>query len=131
MTPIKGTDSRFAISPKCAIVLKCAAPMGAVNAPATAEEITVAKAGANHFGPSETSALRSQPKMATNPVVAAKDIWNPGPVNASGRRTRTMVAAIATARRVSARRPMINAPSATATMINARSVATLPPDSNR
>ena len=130
-TPISGTDSRFATKPYCAIVLKWAAPMGAVKPPATAEEITVATAGASHFGPSETSALRNQPKIATNPVVAAKDIWNPGPVNASGRRTNTIVAAIATTRRVSARRPMINAPRATATMMNARSVATFPPDNSR
>ena len=44
---------------------------------------------------------------------------------------RTMVAAMATARRVNARRSRMTAISMTETMMNARSVATLPPESAR
>ena len=64
-------------------------------------------------------------------MVAANDIWNPGPVKASGCQTSTMIAAMATARKVSARRPSSTATSITATMTKARSVATLPPDKAR
>ena len=84
-----------------------------------------------HFGRRDGSRLRSAPKATTSAAVAAKDIWNPGPVSASGCQTSTITAAMATARNVSALRSSRTAMSITDTMTKARSVATLPPDSAR
>lgn len=65
-----------------------AAPNGARSAasPATADEIATAATGTAQRGrrrPSPRAPLsRSQPKIVTSAVVAAKEIWNPGPVSA-------------------------------------------------
>ena len=73
--PITGTDSRFATNPYCAIWLKCAAPKGAVAAPATADEMTTAKAPRSGAGSlrSTSGPSRNAPNTATSAVVAAKD----------------------------------------------------------
>jgi hypothetical protein len=65
-----------------------AAPNGARSAasPATADEIATAATGTAQRGrrrPSPRARLsRSQPKIVTSAVVAAMEIWNPGPVSA-------------------------------------------------
>ena len=128
--PIRGTDMRFAASPYCASMLKCAAPTGAVAKPATADEVTTPKAPFTTRG-QPCPCPRNMPKTATSAVVAAKDIWNPGDSNASGRSTRTTSAAIASARSDMARRSATSASSATAVITKARSVAIEPPDNVR
>ncbi|EAR51523.1 hypothetical protein OG2516_01351 [Oceanicola granulosus HTCC2516] len=111
-------------------MLKCAAAMGAVASPATVEDTTTAATPRSPLG-SRHGARRSAAKTATSATVAAKDIWKPGPVSSSGRRSSTITAATATARSVIARRSASTATSITATITKARSVATLPPESAR
>ena len=71
--------------------------------------------GLNQRGPKWIP--RKRRNTTTSAVVAAKDIWNPGPVSASGCKTSTSVAAKATPRKVSARRSKSTATNMTATMI--------------
>ena len=66
-----------------------------------------------------------------NLMAAAKDIWKPGDISVSGRRRRTITAAMATERSVIARRSRSTAQNITATWMKARSVATFPPESAR
>ena len=130
--PMTGTEIRLASRPYCAIWLKCAIPTGPVAAPATAEETTTETTGASHLGMRRVRCIwLKRSKTATSAVVAAKDIWKPGPSRASGRSVSTTSAAIATLRRLIARRSSIVAQSAAAAMMKARSVATLPPESAR
>lgn len=135
--PIAGTARMFASSPNCDMMLKWKAEIGAVASPATSEVAVTPTIGRRNRQRrsccvSRHQALRrSHSKAATSAVVAAKDIWNPASVRLSGRRTRMMSAASATARRVSAGRSRSTATSTTAVMMKARWVATLAPDSAR
>ena len=102
--------------------------------PATKDDISTPAAGRAQPGRRRRrlpGGRRIAPKAATSARVAAKDIWKPGPVSASGRRTSTITAASATDRIEIARRSISTATSITETMTKARSVATDPPDSAR
>ena len=123
---------RFAIKPNSANLLKCAMATGAVAKPAMSEDKNTAATGRNTRGIfCVTSERCHAPNTATNAVVAANDIWKPGPSSVSGLRTRTISAANAKARNDITRRSKITAKSATATMTKALSVATFPPESPR
>ena len=68
---------------------------------------------------------------ATNPRVAANDIWKLGCTSASGAIVSTIIAATASVRNVTARRSTMTAINTTAVMKNERCVATSAPDSSR
>ena len=128
--PITGTASMFASKPYCDMRLKCAAPIGAVARPATSDETSSIATGRSQRGRRLAWRLQGS-KVRISAMVAAKLIWKPGEVSASGLMTRIAVAASATVRREIALRSARTANSITATVTKARCVATLAPDSHR
>ena len=108
----------------------------AVASPATEEVSTSATTPLPHRRLPCPSACHqpcrlSAPYTAISAVVAAKDIWKPGPIRLTGRQRRTIKAASATLRSVSAGRSTRTAPKIVAAMMKARWVAMLAPESAR
>ena len=79
-------------------------------------------------GGCDRSRLSQRSAKAISAATAPKDIWKLGPSRASGSRSRTMIAASARLRMLSAARSTRIAPSMTSVMISERSVATSPPE---
>ena len=81
--PMTGTTSRFASRPYCAIRLKCAAASGEVATEATSDETSSIATGRSQKG-IWGEIFDQGPADRISATVAAKLIWKPGWVTASG-----------------------------------------------
>ena len=134
-----GATTRLEISPQVATLLKCWMANGPVASPATkltamlaSVQVTAACARRIGQGTSISRTGRGQASArATRAAVAAKDIWNPGSVTASGCNSRTAMAARARACRLIAWRSTRIAQKATPAVIAARSAGGGAPESTR